>query len=141
MSSGPKSESTSLAEKINRLFETMHAAGRGPLTNDEVADAIRARGGSTISGQYLWTLRKGRRDNPTRQHIQALAEYFHVPVGYFFDNDLADAYDADLEAIAALRDDDIREIAVRAAKLTPAGRRAVLTLIDSTQHLHDAEST
>lgn len=126
-----------LAAKINRLFETMHPAGRGPLSNEEVADAIRARGGPTISGQYLWQLRKGKRDNPTRQHIQALAQYFRVPVAYFFDDDLAEAYDADMDLIAALRDPDVRQIAVRAANLTPAGRRAVLALIDSTRQLHD----
>lgn len=140
MAGSRKTEPTSLAEKINRLFETMHPAGRGPLTNDEVADAIRTRNGPTISGQYLWQLRKGRRDNPTRQHIQALAEYFNVPVAYFFDDDLANTYNADMDLIAALRDDDIREIATRAAKLSPAGRRAILTLIDSTQQLHDAET-
>lgn len=130
-------ESASLAERINRLFETLHPAGRGPLSNEEVADSIRARGGPTISGQYLWQLRKGKRDNPTRQHIQALAQYFRVPVAYFFDDDLAQAYDADMEAIAAVRDPDVREIAVHAAKLTPAGRRAVLALIESTRQLHD----
>lgn len=124
-----------LAEKINRLFETMHPAGRGALSNEEVADAIRAQGGPTISGQYLWQLRKGKRDNPTCQHIQALAQYFRVPVAYFFDDDIAGAYDADMDLIAAVRDPDVREIAVQAAGLTPAGRRAVLALIDSTRQL------
>ena len=134
-------ESASLAEKINRLFETMHPAGRGALSNEEVADAIRARGGPTISGQYLWQLRKGKRDNPTRQHIQALAQYFRVPVAYFFDDALTEAYDADMEAIAALRDADIRQIAVRAADLTSTGRRAVLALIENTRQLHNESAT
>lgn len=133
--SAKANQPTSLAEKINRLCETMRPAGSKPPSNEEIAGAIRAHGGEKISGQYLWQLRKGVRDNPTRQHIQALAQYFRVPVAYFFDDDVAGAYDADMELIAALRDPDVQQIAVRAAELTPAGRRAVLALIDSTRQL------
>lgn len=132
---------TTLAEKINRLCETMRPAGSKPPSNDDIAAAIRAKVGEKISGQYLWQLRKGTRDNPTRQHIQALAQYFKVPVAYFFDDDIAGAYDADMELINALRDPDTQQIAIRAAELTPAGRRAVLALIDSTRQLHDEPGT
>lgn len=134
-------EPASLAEKIDRLFTTMHPAGRGPLSNEEVSDAIRAQGLPSVSGQYLWQLRKGKRDNPRLQHIQSLATYFRVPVAYFFDDDVAEAYEADMELVAAVRDPDVREIAVRAADLTPAGRRAVLALIDSTRQLDNEPRT
>lgn len=75
-----------LAARIDHLIATVHPAGRGPYSYQEVADGIRAQGGPTISAQYLNQLHRGRRDNPTKQHLEALARYFGVPVGYFFDD-------------------------------------------------------
>jgi len=80
---GPARRRT-LAEKIDRLFQTVHPAD-GEYTHEEVASAIREAGGPTISGSYLWQLRKGVRDNPTMRHLEALSEFFGVPPAYFFD--------------------------------------------------------
>ena len=43
---GPQS---TLAQKIDRLFRTVHPRDRGEYSFEEVAEAIRARGGPTIS--------------------------------------------------------------------------------------------
>src|SRR5579884_390058 len=79
-------ESRSLADRIDHLLTTVHPRDRGPYTYEEVAEGIRAQGGPTISAQYLNQLHRGRRDNPTKQHLEALARFFGVPVAYFFDD-------------------------------------------------------
>src|SRR2546427_7968433 len=65
-----------LAERVDRLFRTIHPRNRGEYSFEEVAEAIRARGGPTVSATYLWQLRKGLRDNPTKKHLEALADFF-----------------------------------------------------------------
>ncbi|MFF1918896.1 hypothetical protein ACFVYE_46965 [Streptomyces sp. NPDC058239] len=67
---GPKGGRT-LASKLEHLFETVIPPGRGPYGTEEVAQAIAASGAS-ISGSYVWLLRKGQRDNPTMRHLQGI---------------------------------------------------------------------
>ena len=76
----PDPPSPSLAEKLDALFRA-----RGDASLEDVARAIRAGGGPTISASYLWLLRTGRKTNPTLRHLEALARYFGVPPAYFFD--------------------------------------------------------
>src|SRR6266550_4439777 len=105
---------TTLAAKIDRLFAAVHPRGRGEYTHEEVAEAIRQRGGPTISATYLWQLRKGLRDNPTKKHLEALASFFGVSPAYFFDDEATARIDAELDILAALRDAPVRQIALRA---------------------------
>src|SRR5690242_13076951 len=77
---------TTLAAKLDRLFRSIHPRGRGEYTFEEVADAVRRAGGPTISATYVWQLRKGLRDNPTKKHLEALADFFGVSPVYFFDD-------------------------------------------------------
>jgi hypothetical protein len=68
---------TLLADRLDHLFRTVHPKDRGPCTHAEVAEAINAAAGdSVISATYVWQLRTGRRDNPTRRHLSALAAFF-----------------------------------------------------------------
>ena len=39
-----------------------------------------------MSGTYLWLLRTGVRNNPSRRMLEAIAVFFGVPVAYFFDD-------------------------------------------------------
>jgi transcriptional regulator with XRE-family HTH domain len=129
-----------LADKINRLFETMHPRSEGPKSNEDVAAAINAAGKTKISASYLWLLRSGKRDNPTRQHLQAIADYFGVDPSYFFDVAAAERIDAELELLAAMRDAAVRQIALRAAGLSPESLRAIAQIVERTrtlEHLPD----
>src|SRR3954453_11789531 len=65
-----------LAEKLDRLFQTVRPRDGGEFTFEEVAEGIRGRGGPTVSATYIWQLRKGLRDNPTKKHLEALADFF-----------------------------------------------------------------
>src|SRR6266536_5508726 len=104
---------TSLSQKLDNLFRTVHPSNRGEFTFEEVAETIRARGGPTISATYIWQLRKGLRDNPTKKHLEALAGFFGVPPAYFFDDEATRRIDAELEVALALRDPVLRRLAVR----------------------------
>ena len=123
-----------LAEKLDRLFSTMHPRGRGEYTYEEVAEGIRQRGGS-ISASYIWMLRKGQQTNPSKGHLEALADFFGVPVSYFFDQTVADRVDAQLELLAAMREAGVQEIALRVSELTPEGRRAIAAMIKQVRQL------
>jgi transcriptional regulator with XRE-family HTH domain len=130
---GSKRSEMSLSYKIDRLFTTMHPKGRGEWTYREASMAIKAAG-ITISPSYIWQLRKGERTNPTLRQIEGLANFFHVPVTYFFGStEQFNTIDAQLSLVRAMRDQDIRDIALRTATLTSDGLRIVSTLIDQLQ--------
>jgi transcriptional regulator with XRE-family HTH domain len=124
-----------LAARIDRLFATVHPRGRGEYSYGEVAAALRRRGGPTISGTYVWMLRRGLRDNPTQRHLEALAAFFGVPPAYFFDDAIARRVDAELELLAAMRDSSVHRIALRAFDLSPESLATVAEVIARLRHL------
>lgn len=124
-----------LAEKLNRLFETVHPRDRGEYSLEEVAEGIRRQGGAAISGQYVWQLRRGTRDNPSMRQLEALAQFFGVPTAYFFDDEATARIDAQLELLVALRDASVQELALRAAGLSPESLRAIAGMIEHARSL------
>ena len=114
-----------LADRLDYLFRTVHPKDRGPYTPAEVAEAINeAAGGRVISSTYIWQLRTGRRDNPTLKHLSALASFFGVSPVYFFQQAEADRDAVPPELIAALRNDEVRDMAGRVG---PRSRTAPLS--------------
>ena len=135
MSEGGSASSRSLAERLNHLFRTVHPAGRGEYSSEEVASAIAERGGPTVSATYIWMLRKGTRDNPTKKHIEALSDFFGVPPAYFFDEESAARIESELAVVAALRDAAVHRVALRAAGLSSASLAALAEMIDRVRTL------
>lgn len=134
MAEKPDRASAPLAERLGHLFRTVHPKDRGPFTPAEVAAAINtAAGERVISSTYVWQLRTGRRDNPTHKHLSALAAFFGVSPMYFLDDAEAsrDAIPPDL--VAALKDDEIREMALRAAGLSDRSLQAIRDMIESAR--------
>ena len=129
MSAGDSRATKTLAEKLDHLFRTVHPGDRGEYTYQEVANALQEQGGPTISATYVWQLRRGDRDNPTKRHLEALASFFGVPVSYFFD-DTADRIEAELELLAVLRDAGVRNIALRASELPPDSLESIRQIIE-----------
>lgn len=124
-----------LAERLTRLFEIVHPRDRGPYSNEEVAQKIAETGGPKISHVYVWQLRTGRRDNPTKRHLEALANFFGVPVAYFFDDEEAAAVSEELETLRAMRDAGVQRVAARVAGLSPKSLNAVLAQIEHVREL------
>ena len=119
----------SIAEKLDRLFRQIRAAGQPEPSYMTVAEAIRAQQGVPISHTYIWQLRTGKRDNPTVQHLTALATYFGVPVAYFIDDEQTRRIDDQLELMQTIRAAGVTEIAMRAADVSPRGRDLINELI------------
>jgi transcriptional regulator with XRE-family HTH domain len=124
-----------LAERIDYLFRTVHSRGRGEVSYAEVAEAIRAQGGPSISASYLWELRTGRADNPTKRHLEAIADYFGVKPSYFFDEADAERIQEQLGLLALIRDAGIREIALRSTGLSPEGLAAIRGVIEHVRRV------
>lgn len=124
----------SLADKLNHLFAVVHPA-KGEYTYDHVSKAIESQGGPTVSAAYIWQLRKGVRDNPTKRHLEALADFFGVPPSYFFDEEDARRVDAELELLAAMRDAGVRHVALRATGLSPQSLAAIASMIEQARQI------
>ncbi len=122
-------DSRSFAAKLNRLFAAVPKPGHGEYSPEDVARGIVARGGH-ISPAYIYMLRKGERDNPTKKHLEALADFFHVPVAYFFDEQAGRDWEEQLALVAAVKDEAVRLIAQRAAGLSPAALDVILRIVE-----------
>ena len=127
-------EAGTFAERLDHLFRTVRPAGRGEYTYEEVADAIRGTG-VMISHTYVWQLRKGKRDNPTKRHLEALAEFFGVPPAYFLDDSVAQATNTQLDLLAAMRDSSVRALALRAAGLSASSLQAIRGMIEQARRI------
>jgi transcriptional regulator with XRE-family HTH domain len=120
----------SLAQKLEHLFQTVHPRGRGPYSNNEVAAAI-----GDVSATYIWQLRKGLRTNPTKRHIEALAQFFKVDPAYFFDDAEADKIDERLALLATLRDTGASNVAARLVGLSPGSLEVVSSMLAQLREL------
>ncbi|MGU3650393.1 XRE family transcriptional regulator [Mycolicibacterium sp. A43C] len=70
------------ADRLNRLFQVVHPLWRGPYTSREMLQELSLRG-HILSAPYLSQLRLGRRINPSRATIDAIADFFGVRADYF----------------------------------------------------------
>jgi transcriptional regulator with XRE-family HTH domain len=130
---GPPERRT-LAQKIDRLFTTVRPP-KGEYTHEEVATAIRTAGGPTISATYLWQLRKGHRDNPTKRHLEALSAFFGVSPAYFFDDEAAVRIEAELSLLTAMRDASVRQVALRASGLSTESLQTIADMVERVRKL------
>jgi transcriptional regulator with XRE-family HTH domain len=131
MPDGSDDKPDSLAGRLDLLFRTKHPAGAAEPSYQEVADALAQAGGPKISSAYLYMLRTGRRANPHRELLTALARYFGVPVSYFLDDD-QDVEDltGQLQLLVALRDSGAERLALRAHGLSAGSRQALVAMVE-----------
>ncbi|MFE9695370.1 XRE family transcriptional regulator [Streptomyces sp. NPDC006270] len=122
-----------LMDRLNRLFDTVHPPDRGPFSNAEVAELMEKRGLGKLSAQYLWLLRTGQRDNPTKRHLEALAGFFGVDPAYWFDDAVAEKTVQELELLALLRDAKIKNVLLRLSDVSADGKDAVLGIVESVR--------
>lgn len=129
-----------LAEKLEHLFTTIHPRDRGEYSLQEVCDGVREQGGPGMTPTYLWQLRTGLRDNPSKAHLEALGRFFGIDPKYFLDSELADQIDKELELIVAMRDAGIRNLALHASRLTPEGLQVALSIVEQVGRLETRSS-
>ncbi|MFD4669438.1 XRE family transcriptional regulator [Lentzea sp. NPDC058450] len=124
-------ETQTLADRIDRLFQVVRRPNGEPHSHEEVARACRESTGETFSAAYLWQLRTGRRDNPTKRHLEALAGFFQVPAAYFFDDERGRIIAEELELLGALRNSAVRDLALRAVTLSEEGLGTVADIVEA----------
>lgn len=119
-----------LAEKLDHLFEVVQKPGGGPYSHHDVAVAIEAAGGPTISATYIWQLRRGLRDNPTINHLDALAKFFGVSIVYLIDDSKTEEIESQLPLLAAMRDSGAQALALRAEGMSAEAIQAITAMMD-----------
>jgi transcriptional regulator with XRE-family HTH domain len=129
-----KTERT-FAELLDYLFKEVHPKGRGPYTYAEVSQGIRDTSGVAISASAIQQLRTGTNSNPKMQTIRALAGFFGVTPGYFFDEEEAERQRAEIQLVAAMRDQEVRRVALRANGLSTSSLHMLNTVIDQARRL------
>lgn len=127
--------SPSFAHKLDRLFGSTRSPSGGEYTYAEVSAGIAQRGIATISDTYLCDLRNGTKENPRIRHVEALADFFGVPVTYFLDGDESARLLDRVETLPAAANADVRRIALRAADLSPETLEAVAVMIERARQL------
>ncbi len=85
-----------------------------------------------VSKGFLSELRSGKKDNPTRKHIEALARFFDVDATYFVgDPDYADRVAAELKLLAGMKRAGVREIALRASDLSDSDLSMIEAILET----------
>lgn len=130
-----ESRERTFSELLDYLFREVHPKGRGPYTYAEVSQGIRDTSGVTISASAIQQLRTGTNSNPKMQTIRALAGFFGVSPGYFFDEEEAERQRAEIQLVAAMRDQGVRRVALRANGLSASSLNMVNTVIDQARRL------
>ncbi|OJF12759.1 helix-turn-helix transcriptional regulator [Couchioplanes caeruleus] len=121
-----------LADKLRHLVATVHPPNRGPFSYREIAEEIRTRqqpGERAISHTQIADLCAGRSSNPQQRTLVLLAGFFKVPVAYFFDETVEQQQNQQMEMIAALRDTQAQQLALRLNGLSPKSINLVADLI------------
>ena len=123
-------EERSFAERLARLIATVHPPDRKPYSYREIAQGVADLTGVSMSATHIQQLAVGARRDPKRSHIQALAQFFGVPVTYFFDDEVAGQIDHQVDDVVAWRDTEARAMAQRAMLLSARDRETVSALMD-----------
>ena len=119
------------ARQLNALF----ARSAVRITNTMVAQALTEQG-YPISAPYLSQLRNGVRTRPAPRYVERIAEYFSVPLSYFYDlpyersDDGGEDRDRDLALIWEIDHDAVRRLLLHAHGLTPEAMDLLLQFAD-----------
>lgn len=127
----------SFADRLAHLIATVHPPDRKPYSYREIAQGVAEQTGVTMSPTHVQQLAVGARRDPKRSHLQALAQFFGVPVTYFFDDEVAKQIDAQVGDVVAWRDTEARGLAERAMQLSPRDRDTVSALMDQLNNYDD----
>jgi len=123
-----------MAKRIEHLFETVPNGAKGHWTNVDLAAFLTARGIPT-TGAYISMLRHGRRTNPSLAVISGMAVAFSVPTAYFYDDELAQRLDEDMELLVAVKQSGLANIALRSKGLSPRSLRELEQIIDAVRRI------
>ncbi len=128
------------AEALNLLFDKRRRPDGRVSSNEDIAAAVRANGGS-ITQSYIWMLRNGQRTDPKGSHIRALAEAFDVPAGYFLDAQVHEQVRAELDGGAGGRTspEAAQVLLRRVTEMSPRHQNLIMQMIEHVSELEERE--
>lgn len=122
--------SVDLAARLEYLFNLRVRDDGQPWSMRQVSAAAKAQG-VPLSVGFLHDLRRGIKDNPTKQQLECLARIFKVWPGYFFESDEElQRINRKLHAADALDNERIASLAMRARNLSARELNMINALID-----------
>lgn len=128
--------SRDLADKLDVLFSTVLSPDGDAYTYSEVAQGTN----HVVSASYAWNLRTGKKANPSREKLTALARFFGVQPSYFFEEEpIRPWVDMESKLFEAIRDARVREIALRVSELNDSSKEFILAMIRKAKELADDE--
>ncbi|MGW0022161.1 helix-turn-helix domain-containing protein [Rhodococcus sp. NPDC003382] len=104
--------STSFADRLRHLFDTVHPPNRGPYTQTEVVDMLRFSGSKMTTG-YMSQLLNGKRTSPGVDVVRDICRVFCVPMDYFSDEETYEEVKASIAWIQNMRDSKDQQVAAR----------------------------
>ncbi|GAA2267413.1 hypothetical protein GCM10010145_47380 [Streptomyces ruber] len=129
-------------QRLNYLFDALRPRDgdrskintrTGEFSNAYVADTISGWGDGTITAAYIGKLRSPAGENPTIRIVRLLARFFEVPAGYFVEDEVTQSIVGQFQLVQQLRDQGVKQIAMRAAGLSPASKDALLKMVDAVR--------
>lgn len=131
MTPTPENKRGVFAERIDHLIKTVHPKDRAPYTLQELADLLNDEAGEKLFTKgYLSQLRNGDRGLPAHPRLVALSQLFGVPISYFTNDAKAEQVNQQLESLVALSNAGVRNMALRAADLSPASLKTIMDAIE-----------
>ncbi|MDJ0383251.1 helix-turn-helix domain-containing protein [Streptomyces sp. G-G2] len=140
--------SRTIGEKLDYLIKALHPQGRGPYVSREIEALIKQRaadGDPTVTHATISNIRSGKITNPGADSLRALASFFGVPVGYFFDDAVSGPIDERIREIKgdvdraaagedlanALEDKEVRAVLFRLGGLSTTALRGIKGMVDT----------
>lgn len=125
-----------LKDRINRLVAMIHPPGRGPYTDEEIVNGIRAAGGPEMSVAYFNHLRRGRRTNPTMATLEGIVRFFRVPIGALFADEYAESTEEDRRILTLVRQAELEGLLEMASELPEETRASLARIVEDLHRLH-----
>ncbi|RZU51276.1 hypothetical protein EV385_3086 [Krasilnikovia cinnamomea] len=135
--SSPPQPGSSIADRLNALFDKVRKPDGTLYSLREVADAVTAAG-DPVSHGYIGHLRSGRSTDPTLSHLKGLARFFGVPVEYFTSEAVATEVDNELILAAALQQVRTRTVALRQS-VVPQAQEQIGAITELLRVIADLE--
>ena len=132
---GEHSDAGVIAKRLQYLFESKRRPDGKRYSYREVLAAIDAAGGPSMSIGYLSQLVTGARTNPMMDAVQALAQFFEVPLSYFDAHENTAETNAQLKLVAALQHAGVQDVAMRTVGLPPESIDLILGMIDRVRQV------
>ncbi|HEX9412022.1 MAG TPA: helix-turn-helix domain-containing protein [Ktedonobacterales bacterium] len=128
--------SQSFAEKLDFLFRTHRRPDRHEYSTRQVAAWIQEQRDHAVSPAYIWQLRSGERDNPTKRHLEDLAAFFGVSPQYFFEDDETERTQTELALLVALKQQpEVQHLALRSLGVSAESLQAISETIERVRTL------